>query len=50
MTQNSFAKFDAARAGEYARQSRIAQSGYDTCHELSACMLRQAKENLHAYW
>lgn len=39
MTQNSTAKFDASRAGEYARQSRIALAGYDACHELSACML-----------
>jgi len=42
MTQNSVAKFDAARAGEYARQSRIALAGYDACHELSACMLSAA--------
>ncbi len=33
------AKFDTARAAEYARQSRIALAGYDACHELSACML-----------
>lgn len=39
MTLNSAAKFDASRAGEYARQSRIALAGYDACHELSACML-----------
>ncbi|MFP2514759.1 class I SAM-dependent methyltransferase [Buttiauxella agrestis] len=39
MTQDSAAKFDAVRAGEYARQSRIALAGYDACHELSACML-----------
>jgi len=39
MTQESAAKFDASRAGEYARQSRIALAGYDACHELSACML-----------
>jgi tRNA (cmo5U34)-methyltransferase len=32
-------KFDPARAGEYEVQSRIALSGYDSCHELSACML-----------
>lgn len=42
MTQDSAAKFDAARAGEYARQSRIALAGYDACHELSACMLAAA--------
>lgn len=42
MTQNSVAKFDAARAGEYAQQSRIALAGYDACHELSACMLSAA--------
>lgn len=42
MTQDSAAKFDAARAGEYARQSRIALAGYDACHELSACMLSAA--------
>lgn len=39
MTRDSAAKFDASRAGEYARQSRIALAGYDACHELSACML-----------
>jgi len=39
MTKDSAAKFDASRAGEYARQSRIALAGYDACHELSACML-----------
>lgn len=32
-------KFDASRANEYARQSRIALAGYDACHELAACML-----------
>lgn len=42
MTQDSAAKFDATRAGEYARQSRIALAGYDACHELSACMLSAA--------
>ncbi|MBD9453571.1 class I SAM-dependent methyltransferase [Rhizobium sp. RHZ02] len=42
MTQGSAAKFDATRAGEYARQSRIALAGYDACHELSACMLSAA--------
>lgn len=42
MTQNSASKFDASRAGEYARQSRIALAGYDACHELSACMLSAA--------
>jgi tRNA (cmo5U34)-methyltransferase len=42
MTQDSAAKFDASRAGEYARQSRIALAGYDACHELSACMLSAA--------
>jgi tRNA (cmo5U34)-methyltransferase len=39
MPENSAAKFDTARAAEYARQSRIALAGYDACHELSACML-----------
>jgi tRNA (cmo5U34)-methyltransferase len=39
MPKGSAAKFDAARAAEYARQSRIALAGYDACHELSACML-----------
>jgi tRNA (cmo5U34)-methyltransferase len=39
MAQESAAKFDASRAGEYARQSRIGLAGYDACHELSACML-----------
>lgn len=33
------AKFDASRAGEYARQSRIALAGYDACHDLAACVL-----------
>ena len=42
MTQDSAAKFDSARAGEYARQSRIGLAGYDACHELSACMLSAA--------
>ncbi|PLV53687.1 class I SAM-dependent methyltransferase [Erwinia sp. B116] len=42
MPQDSAAKFDATRAGEYARQSRIALAGYDACHELSACMLSAA--------
>ncbi|HGL4262091.1 SAM-dependent methyltransferase [Burkholderia dolosa] len=35
----SAAKFDPARAHEYAEQSRIALAGYDACHELAACML-----------
>ncbi|WP_413988011.1 class I SAM-dependent methyltransferase [Labrys okinawensis] len=35
----SAAKFDTARAGEYAVQSRIALAGYDACHELAACLL-----------
>lgn len=35
-------KFDAARAGEYEQQSRIALAGYDACHELAACMLAAA--------
>lgn len=42
MTQTSMtsaAKFDAARAGDYAIQSRIALAGYDACHELAACLL-----------
>lgn len=42
MTQDSTTKFDASRAEEYARQSRIALAGYDACHELSACMLSAA--------
>lgn len=37
--ENAAAKFDASRANEYARQSRIALAGYDACHDLSACML-----------
>ena len=32
----SAAKFDPARAHEYAEQSRIALAGYDACHELTA--------------
>jgi tRNA (cmo5U34)-methyltransferase len=39
---NAARKFDPARAGEYAIQSRIALAGYDACHELSACMLAAA--------
>ena len=39
MPEDSAAKFDAVRANEYARQSRIALAGYDACHELTACML-----------
>ena len=35
----SAAKFDAARANEYGRQSRIALAGYDACQDLAACML-----------
>lgn len=42
MTQDSYTKFDASRAKEYGRQSRIALAGYDACHELSACMLSAA--------
>ncbi len=38
-TPDSVAKFDNARAAEYATQSRIALAGYDACHELSACLL-----------
>jgi tRNA (cmo5U34)-methyltransferase len=42
MTEESAAKFDTSRAGEYARQSRIGLAGYDACHDLSACMLSAA--------
>ena len=35
----SAAKFDAARAAEYAEQSRLALAGDDACHELAACLL-----------
>tara|TARA_R110001606_G_scaffold380811_1_gene541576 strand:+ start:7595 stop:8302 length:708 start_codon:yes stop_codon:yes gene_type:complete len=42
MPQDSAAKFDASRAGDYARQSRIGLAGYDACHELAACMLAAA--------
>ncbi|MDR9864388.1 SAM-dependent methyltransferase [Pseudomonas baetica] len=38
-TANPADKFDTSRANEYARQSRIALAGYDTCHDLAACML-----------
>ena len=41
-TAQAAAKFDAARAGEYDRQSRIALAGYDACHDLAACMLSAA--------
>jgi tRNA (cmo5U34)-methyltransferase len=36
---DSASKFDPSRAGEYEQQSRIALAGYDSCHELAACML-----------
>lgn len=39
---NSAAKFDAARAGDYDRQARIALAGYEACHELTACVLAAA--------
>ena len=35
-------KFDAGRAGEYERQSRIALAGYEACHDLAACVLAAA--------
>lgn len=38
-TPSSAEKFDAARADEYAQQSRIALAGYEACHELAACLL-----------
>lgn len=38
------AKFDAERAAEYERQSRIALAGYEACHELAACLLSAALE------
>ena len=38
-------KFDPARASEYQIQSRIALTGYDACHELSACMLAATIES-----
>lgn len=42
MSSQSHAKFDSARAGEYAQQARIGLAGYDACHELSACILSAA--------
>lgn len=42
MTSHSHAKFDPARAREYAQQARIGLAGYDACHELSACILSAA--------
>lgn len=42
---NSAAKFDASRAGEYGRQSRIALAGYEACHELAACVLAASLGN-----
>jgi tRNA (cmo5U34)-methyltransferase len=36
---SSAQKFDAERANEYDKQSRIALAGYDACHELAACLL-----------
>lgn len=41
-TADPAGKFDAARAGEYLAQSRIALAGYEACHELAACMLAGA--------
>ena len=41
-TSDAARKFDPARAGEYAKQSRIALAGYDACHDLTACMLAAA--------
>lgn len=41
-TPSAAAKFDPARAVEYAEQSRIALGGYDACHDLAACMLASA--------
>ena len=38
----SAAKFDAGRAADYARQSRIALAGYEACHALAACLLSAA--------
>lgn len=43
--QNAAAKFDASRAGEYGRQSRIALAGYEACHELVACVLAASLGN-----
>ncbi|WP_340107889.1 class I SAM-dependent methyltransferase [Pikeienuella sp. HZG-20] len=42
MTSLSHAKFDPARAQEYAKEARIGLAGYDACHELSACILSAA--------
>jgi tRNA (cmo5U34)-methyltransferase len=39
MSTASAAKFDAARSGEYAVQSRIALAGYEACHDVAACLL-----------
>jgi tRNA (cmo5U34)-methyltransferase len=39
MSDAAVAKFDATRAAEYDRQSRIALAGYEACHELTACVL-----------
>jgi tRNA (cmo5U34)-methyltransferase len=44
MSQDAAAKFDADRAREYERQSRIALAGYEACHELAACLLAAALE------
>lgn len=41
-TPSAAAKFDPARAAQYAEQSRIALAGYDACHDLAACMLASA--------
>ena len=41
-TISAAAKFDPARANEYAVQSRIALAGYDAFHELAACVLSAA--------
>jgi tRNA (cmo5U34)-methyltransferase len=39
MQDGAAAKFDAGRAAEYERQSRIRLAGYEACHELVACLL-----------
>lgn len=44
-SQSSAAKFDASRADEYGRQSRIALAGYEACHELVACVLAASLGN-----
>src|ERR1700744_4922673 len=41
-TDGASRKFDAARAGEFAAQTRTPRAGNSACHELAACLLAAA--------